>query len=175
VVFKRLLARESGGPAWRDLVMFYRRLEARGEIRGGRFVTGMSGEQFALPEAVGQLRAIRRLGDKEQLQSLSGADPLNLTGIVTPGERVPGVTGNRVLYRGGVPILAREGGRIRWLIPEEAQPSAELIHSLIRKHSTPALRSYLGLSGAAAATVPLNRPPGRSRGRRQPRGEPAGR
>jgi ATP-dependent Lhr-like helicase len=175
VVFKRLLARETGAPAWRDLVMFYRRLEARGEIRGGRFVTGMSGEQFALPEAVGQLRAIRRLGHTDQLLSLSGADPLNLTGIVTPGERVPGVTGNRILYRGGVPILAREGGRIRWLIAEESEPSAELVHTLVRKQSTPALRGYLGLSGAAAATVPLNRPPGRSRGRRQQRGEPAAR
>jgi len=107
--------------------------------------------------------------------SLSGADPLNLTGIVTPGERIPGVTGNRILYRGGAPILAREGGRIRWLIPEEAEPSAELVHALVRKQSTPALRSYLGLSGAAAATVPLNRPPGRSRGRRKQRGEPAAR
>ncbi|HZB27946.1 MAG TPA: helicase-related protein, partial [Gemmatimonadales bacterium] len=84
IVFKRILAREVGLPPWRELLMVYRRLEARGEIRGGRFVTGMSGEQFALPEAVGQLRAIRRLKTEEQLVGISAADPLNLTGIITP-------------------------------------------------------------------------------------------
>jgi ATP-dependent Lhr-like helicase len=118
-VFKRALARESGAPAWRDLLMFYRRLEARGEIRGGRFVTGMSGEQFALPEAVGQLRSIRRLAGGGQLLSISGADPLNLTGTITPGDRVPGLTTNRILYRDGVPILARDAGQTRWLIQDE--------------------------------------------------------
>jgi ATP-dependent helicase Lhr and Lhr-like helicase len=165
IVFKRLLARETGAPAWRDLLMFYRRLEARGEIRGGRFVSGMSGEQFALPEAVGQLRSIRRLAGGGQLLSLSGADPLNLTGIITPGERVAGLAANRVLYRDGVPILAREAGRIRWLIHEDGPPSPELVQKLIRKSSTTALRSYLGLSGAAASSVALNRPPNRNRRR----------
>ncbi len=162
VVFKRLLARETGVPAWRDLLMVYRRLEARGEIRGGRFVSGMSGEQFALPEAVGQLRAVRRLDGGGRLIGLSAADPLNLTGIITPGERIPGLTSNRVLYRDGVPVLAREAGQIRSLEPG-AEPSAELVHALIRKQSTPALRTHLGLTGAPAATVPLNRPPGRRR------------
>src|SRR5207237_7792857 len=81
IVFKRLLAREAGAPAWRDLLMVYRRLEARGEIRGGRFISGMSGEQFALPEAVGQLRSIRRQDGGGRLIGLSAADPLNLTGI----------------------------------------------------------------------------------------------
>ena len=118
VVFKRLLARETGTPPWRELLMVYRRLEARGEIRGGRFVTGMSGEQFALPEAVGQLRAIRRLEPAGQLIALSAADPLNLTGIITPGERVTGITRNRILYRDGVPVVALrsrrgEGDRLR--------------------------------------------------------------
>jgi len=172
IVFKRVLARESGAPAWRDLLMFYRRLEARGEIRGGRFVTGMSGEQFALPEAVGQLRSIRRLGGGGQLLSISGADPLNLTGTITPGDRVPGLTTNRILYRDGVPILARDAGQTRWLIQDEGAPSAELIHALVRKQSTPALRGYFGLSGAPAATVPLNRPPNRNRKKRRTTGEP---
>jgi ATP-dependent Lhr-like helicase len=164
VVFKRLLAREPSAPPWRDLLMVYRRLEARGEIRGGRFVSGMSGEQFALPEAVGQLRSIRRLDGGGQLIGLSAADPLNLTGIITPGDRIPGLTTNRVLYRDGVPVLAREGGQVRSL-ESEAEPSAELVHALVRKQSTVALRSYLGLTGAPAATVPLNRPPGRRRAR----------
>jgi ATP-dependent Lhr-like helicase len=159
VVFKRLLARESGAPAWRELLMVYRRLEARGEIRGGRFVSGMSGEQFALPEAVGQLRSIRRLQGGSQLIGLSAADPLNLTGIITPGERIPGLTSNRILYRDGVPILAREAGAVRSLV-SDLEPSADLVHALVRKTSTPALRSYLGMTGAPAASVPLNRRPG---------------
>ena len=168
VVFKRLLAREAGiAPPWRDLLMVYRRLEARGEIRGGRFVAGMSGEQFALSEAVGQLRSIRRLEGGGRLVGISAADPLNLTGILTPGERIPGLASNRVLYRDGVPVLAREGGKLRPLVSDAADPSAELVHALVRKSSTPALRSYLAMTGAPAASVSLNRPPGRRRTRRR--------
>ena len=168
IVFKRLLAREAGAPAWRDLLMTYRRLEARGEIRGGRFVSGMSGEQFALPEAVGQLRSIRRLDGGGRLIGLSAADPLNFTGIITPGERIPGLTSNRVLYRDGVPVLAREAGQVRSL-ESEGEPSAELVHALIRKQSSQALRTRLGLTGAPAASVPLNRPPGRRVTRPEPK------
>ena len=164
VVFKRLLARESGAPPWRELLMVYRRLEARGEIRGGRFVSGMSGEQFALPEAVGQLRSIRRLEGGGRLIGISAADPLNLTGIVTPGDRIPALTSNRILYRDGVPVLAREAGQVRPLA-QDVEASAELVHALVRKSSTIALRSYLGITGAPAASVPLNRPPGRRRAR----------
>jgi ATP-dependent Lhr-like helicase len=159
VVFKRLLARETNAPPWRDLLMVYRRLEARGEIRGGRFVSGMSGEQFALPEAVAQLRATRRLEHSGRLLSLSAADPLNLTGILTPGERIPGVTSNRILYRDGVPVLAREAGEVRSLEP--TMPSAEMLQALVRKSSTPALRRYLGLAGTPASSAVLNRRPGR--------------
>ena len=165
VVFKRLLMRESTAPPWRELLMVYRRLEARGEIRGGRFVTGVSGEQFALPEAVGQLRSIRRLERRGQLIGLSAADPLNLTGIITPGDRIPALTSNRVLFRDGVPVLAREAGQIRSLLTG-VEPTADLVHALVRKQSTAQLRSYLGMTGAPAASVPLNRPPGRRRGRR---------
>jgi ATP-dependent Lhr-like helicase len=167
IVFKRLLARETGAPPWRELLMVYRRLEARGEIRGGRFVSGMSGEQFALPEAVGQLRSIRRLQGNGHLVSVGAADPLNLTGILTPGDRIPGLTSNRVLYRDGVPVLAKEAGQLKSLTPDEGEPSAELVHALVRKASTPALHRYLGLAGAPAASVPLNRPPKRGRGRRR--------
>ena len=173
VVFKRLLARETCAPAWRDLLMVYRRLEARGEIRGGRFVAGMSGEQFALPEAVGQLRSIRRLDGGGRLISVGAADPLNLTGIITPGERIPGLTSNRILYRDGVPVLAKEAGQVKSLTPDVGEPSADLVHALVRKPSTPALRRYLGMSGAPAASVPLNRPPKRDRGRRRARPEKA--
>jgi len=165
VVFKRVLARESGAPAWRDLLLVYRRLEARGEIRGGRFVAGMSGEQFALPEAVTQLRAIRRQEKTGALISVGGADPLNLVGTITPGERIPALTSNRILFRDGVPVLAREAGEVRSLDPGMAEPSAELLQALVRKQSTPALRRYMAMSGESAATARLNRPRKRRKGR----------
>ncbi len=116
VVFRRLLERESLAPAWRDLLGVYRRLEARGEIRGGRFVDGFSGEQFALPDAIGRLRAVRREPKRGALVSVSAADPLNLAGIVTPGDRVPAQAGNRLLYRDGEPIAVWEGRQARMLI-----------------------------------------------------------
>ena len=111
VVFWRLLEREAGWlPPWRDLLRVYRRLEARGEIRGGRFVAGFSGEHFALPEAIGLLREMRRKKGANDLVSLAGADPLNLVGILTPGPKLPPLTGNRVLYRDGVPVATWSGG-----------------------------------------------------------------
>jgi ATP-dependent Lhr-like helicase len=115
VVFRALLARESGLPPWRDLVMVYRRLEARGEIRGGRFVAGFGGEQFAAPDAVGRLRAIRKQGKTGELIVLSAADPLNLVGILTPDTRVAAIGRNRLLLRDGNAIAAREGGELRRL------------------------------------------------------------
>ncbi len=111
VVFPRLLNRESQAPPWRDLVRVYRRLEARGEVRGGRFVAGFSGEQYALPDAVQQLRAVRRAQPEHGTVTVSGADPLNLVGILTPGPRVPAVPGNRVVYRQGVPVSVTISGR----------------------------------------------------------------
>jgi ATP-dependent Lhr-like helicase len=166
VVFKRLLAREDGAPSWRDLLMIYRRLEARGEIRGGRFVSGMSGEQFALPEAISQLRTVRRTERAGSLISLSGADPLNLVGIITPGDRIPALTSNRILYQDGVPVLAREAGSMRSLVSPEEEPSAEQALALVRKQSTPALRRYLGLTGKPVSEATLNRP--RRRRQRSP-------
>ncbi|MGE3943922.1 MAG: ATP-dependent DNA helicase, partial [Alphaproteobacteria bacterium] len=129
VVFWRLLEREAAWlPPWRDLLRVYRRLEARGEIRGGRFVAGFSGEQYALPEAVGALRETRRKqgagpSDSGEFVSLSGADPLNLVGILTPGPKLGALTGNRVLYCDGIPIALLAGGEIRFLaeLDEAAQ------------------------------------------------------
>jgi ATP-dependent Lhr-like helicase len=104
VVFRDLLARESRPPPWRDLVRTYRAMEARGALRGGRFVAGFTGEQFALPEAVDALRAVRRTAREgtERIEA-SAADPLNLVGVLTPGARIPAVLGNRVAYLDGVP------------------------------------------------------------------------
>jgi ATP-dependent helicase Lhr and Lhr-like helicase len=124
VVFRRLLTREADWlPPWHALLRAYRRLEAQGHIRGGRFVAGMSGEQFALPEAVGALRAIRRKPLDDKLVSLSAADPLNLCGIITPGPRVPALAGNRVLLRDGVPLAVLAGGQTDFLTTLE--PAAE--------------------------------------------------
>jgi ATP-dependent Lhr-like helicase len=123
VVFRALLQREDGvQPTWRELVRLYRRLEARGELRGGRFVSGFSGEQYALPEAVEALRAVRRRAAGEELV-VAAADPLNLTGIVTPGTRVPAGPRNRVLYRDGVPVALYVAGELQWL--REPEPAAE--------------------------------------------------
>jgi ATP-dependent Lhr-like helicase len=103
VMMKPLLQREGAAPPWRDLVAVYRRLEARGEIRGGRFVTSFSGEQFSLPEAVEALRALRTRPPAPEEVRVAATDPLNLVGILTPGARVPSVGGGSVAYRDGVP------------------------------------------------------------------------
>jgi ATP-dependent Lhr-like helicase len=104
IVFRDLLAREPRSPPWRELLQIYRRLEARGEIRGGRFAQAFSGEQFALSEAVDAMRAVRKIPKAgEERVSLSACDPLNLVGILTPGARVPAMPQNRVVYVDGVP------------------------------------------------------------------------
>jgi ATP-dependent helicase Lhr and Lhr-like helicase len=110
IVVRDVLAREANLPPWRELLMAFRRLEDRGEIRGGRFVDGFLGEQFALPVAVDSVRAMRKLDSAQGSVTLSAADPLNLVGILVPGERVPAISGNSVTYREGaavpMPVLA---------------------------------------------------------------------
>jgi len=113
VMFRRLLTREPMNVPWRELARVYRRLEARGEIRGGRFVTGMSGEQFALPDAVERLREARRSATDDRLIAISGADPLNLAGIITGDERIRASASTRVVYRNGVVVAAMEGDMLR--------------------------------------------------------------
>ncbi len=144
VVFWRLIAREANWlPPWRLLLRCLRRLEARGEIRGGRFVDGVSGEQFALPEAVGLLREVRRRAGDGQWISLSGADPLNLVGVLSPGARLPALTGNRVLYRDGLAVACLAAAEVRFLealLPEE-QWAAQ--NALLRRH-VPAVLQLLG-------------------------------
>jgi len=143
VVFWRLLAREADWlPPWRDLLRCWRRLEARGEIRGGRFVAGFSGEQFALPEAVGLLREVRRKPPGEALLSLSGADPLNLVGLLTPGARLPALTANRVLYRDGIPIALLAGGEVRFLESLTPAEQWQAQNALVRRHVPAALADF---------------------------------
>ena len=143
VVFKRLLEREGMTLPWRVLLRVYHRLEARGEIRGGRFVAGISGEQFALPEAVGMLRSIRREGPKDSLISVSAADPLNLAGIIIPGNRITAHTSNRILYHDGEPIAALESGETNFLTELSRATEWKAKSALVRKATRPELRSYL--------------------------------
>ena len=141
VVFRSLLARETRMPVWRELAMVYRRMEARGEIRGGRFVAGFGGEQFALPEAVGRLRSIRKQEPPGELVVLSGADPLNLVGILTPDARVAAIAKNRVLFRDGMPIAAMEGGEVRRLAGSDIDDET-LRTLLLRRGRTQGLKPY---------------------------------
>jgi ATP-dependent Lhr-like helicase len=108
VLFRDLLEREGTAPPWRDLLTELRRAEARGEVRGGRFVDGFPGEQFALGEAVEALRAARRAGPADTVREISAADPLNLAGILTPGPRIPAQGRGRVLLHDGVPAAGAD-------------------------------------------------------------------
>ncbi|HUO18550.1 MAG TPA: DEAD/DEAH box helicase [Steroidobacteraceae bacterium] len=140
VVFWRLLAREADWlPPWRDLLTCCRRLEARGEIRGGRFVAGVTGEQYAAPEAITLLREARRKPREGHCVALSGADPLNLVGIITPGARLPALAGNRVLYRDGVPTALLAGGEVSFLEELPAAGQWEARNLLLRRHVPAAL------------------------------------
>jgi ATP-dependent Lhr-like helicase len=142
VVFRSLLQREQKVlPPWRQLVRVLRRLEARGEVRGGRFVNGFGGEQFAWPEAVKALRQARN-ADTQLEVVVSAADPLNLAGIITPGERIPSTARNRLLYRGGVPVAVLAGGSFRWLV--EADAAAEWSARSLLMRNDPRLMMSVG-------------------------------
>jgi ATP-dependent helicase Lhr and Lhr-like helicase len=151
VVFRKILDREAISVPWRDLLKVYRRMEARGEIRGGRFVGGFSGEQFASTEAVQLLRSIRRTPSEGMMISLSAADPLNLTGIVTPGPRLSQSSTNRVLYRDGVPIMVREGKDLRYLVEMSPADQWQARNALLRRHVPPKVRTYLNDSSRAVS------------------------
>jgi ATP-dependent Lhr-like helicase len=134
VVFRRLLAREAEWlPPWHQLLRAYRRLEAQGLIRGGRFVGGMSGEQYALPEAVGALRAVRKRACDGALVALSGADPLNLAGIVTPGARLAALAGNRLLLQDGVPVASYAAGEVQFHRDMPPHQQWQARNALLRK------------------------------------------
>jgi ATP-dependent Lhr-like helicase len=126
VVFRDLLARESLVQSWRDLLVQYRRMELQGEIRGGRFVSGFTGEQFALPEAVESLRAVRKRNESGTAShdiKLSASDPLNLAGIILPGPRVPAVSTNFLVFRDGAVVRSVIGREPR---SGEATPDGSL-------------------------------------------------
>jgi ATP-dependent Lhr-like helicase len=146
VVFWKLLEREAAWlPPWRELRRVYQRLEARGEIRGGRFVEAVVGEQFALPEAVETLRRVRKRAGSAELVVVCGADPLNLIGDLLPGTRVPALTTSRIVYRDGLPIAACVAGKVKLL-----QPLAPDEERMVRA----ALRQQQPAAAFAYATVP---------------------
>jgi len=147
VVCWRLLEREAPWlPPWRELLRVYQRLEARGEIRGGRFIQGLSGEQFALPEAVTAMRAVRRQAEDGAWLALSALDPLNLVGTVVAGTKVPRQLGARVLWRDGLPVAALVAGEVEWLqadLPPEEERVARRV--LLREPE----RAFAGFDLAA--------------------------
>jgi len=141
VVFRRLLAREAPWlPPWHALLRTLRRLEAQGHVRGGRFVAGATGEQYALPDAVAALRAVRQRPPDGALVSLSAADPLNLLGIVTPGVRLAAVPGNRFVLRDGVPIAVHAAGAIELLV-EVALPEQWAVRSALLRRTAAAAQA----------------------------------
>jgi ATP-dependent helicase Lhr and Lhr-like helicase len=135
VVFRKLLERESGLPPWRELLYAYRRMEARGELRGGRFVQGFAGEQYALPEAVTTLRMIRNKPRQGDLIAISAADPLNLTGVITPERRAILQQNHRLLYRDGVPVAFAANAEITLFDRTDAKEASSIRNVLLRKQA----------------------------------------
>jgi ATP-dependent Lhr-like helicase len=149
VVTRRIADKESLRVSWYQLLRVFRRLEARGEIRGGYFVAGLSGEQFARPEAIALLRSIRKTAPDGELVAISAADPLNLVGILTAEPRVAAITAHRILLRDGEPIAALKAGEITRInghgIPEGTEVVDRTIEQALRVGSMPiALRPYYG-------------------------------
>ncbi len=138
VVCFRVIERERDMlPPWRDLLRVYHRLEARGEIRGGRFVAGISGEQFALPEAIAPLRRVRQTPRDGTLVCVAGTDPLNLVGIVAAGSKVPAVSGSRVLYRDGLPVATLVAGEMQLLAAADEREQWALKLALFGREAQP--------------------------------------
>ncbi len=144
VLFRSIMEKESFAPPWRVLVRVLRRMELRGELRGGRFVAQVSGEQFALPETVDYLRDIRQKTKTQELISISAVDPLNLLGIILPGKRVANLTSNRIVFQDGVALAVLEGKEVKFLkeLPPAEQWPVE--KALIRRKFPTKLKYYLG-------------------------------
>ena len=143
VVFRSLMEKEDFSPPWRVLVRVLRRLELRSQVRGGRFVAQVSGEQFALPETVEQLRKTAKKEADNELISLSAVDPLNLLGIILPGKRIANVSSNRILFRNGIPLAVWENKQIHFLKEFDPKDQWEFQKVLLRHKFPTKLRYYL--------------------------------
>ncbi|WP_355603616.1 DEAD/DEAH box helicase [Xanthomonas cannabis] len=167
VVCWRLLEREAAWlPPWRELLRMYQRLEARGEIRGGRFIAGLSGEQFALPEAIAALRRVRAQAPQQQWVCVSASDPANLLGSLLPGERVARVPGNRVASLDGLPMAVWAADRfqpLQELTPEQSGQALRLLQRGPGAAEPTPMEQWLAQSPATGARVPVTRGSGRDR------------
>jgi ATP-dependent helicase Lhr and Lhr-like helicase len=134
VVCRVVLGREAALPAWRELLDHFRRWEARGEIRGGRFVEALGGEQFALAEAVEKLRRVRRGRDGDEWLVISAADPLAMVGLPAGGERIPALPGHRIVYRNGAAVAAQTAAGVSWLASLDESASVR-VHGLLGAHA----------------------------------------
>ena len=146
VIFRGVLERELFSPPWRVLLTALRKMELRGTIRGGRFVAGVGGEQFAHPETVDVLRKFKKQinSNKPRYYSLSAVDPLNLLNLISPNRKLSRLSKNRVLYENGIPIAVLESGKVIFLKEIEAAQEWNLQQALIKKNFPARLRSYLG-------------------------------
>ena len=135
VLFRKVLERESGLPPWRELLYICRRMEARGEIRGGYFVEGCSGEQFARPEAIALLRKQKNASQELPPAVISAADPLNLVGVILPGDRIPALHTNRILFRNGLPVAKQLNGVTACLTDVEPAARWEIDNLLARRRN----------------------------------------
>jgi ATP-dependent Lhr-like helicase len=138
VVFRAVLERESLVPPWRLLLRYLRRMEDRGEVHGGRFVDGFSGEQFALPEAVGLLRNTEKKRAERDFAVINAADPLNLGGIITPGVKTAARAGSRILLLNGIPAARIQGDELELLAEDRKLGSSEAERYLRAVHRLPA-------------------------------------
>ncbi|MGE0385766.1 MAG: DEAD/DEAH box helicase [Gammaproteobacteria bacterium] len=142
VLCRAVIEREDAAPPWRELVRVLRRMEARGDIRGGRFVTGLSGEQYALPDAVSALRALNKRAPAGEIVVVSGVDPLNLTGIVTPGPRLAALASHRVLYRDGIALALHGAERTELIAPVPESERWQIHNALLRRAVAPSLEEW---------------------------------
>jgi ATP-dependent Lhr-like helicase len=155
IVFRRLAVHEAVDVPWRDLLQAYRRLEDRGELRGGRFVTGVSGEQFASADAVARLRETRRERSNREIVVIAACDPLNLTGVVDAGERVRSATGTRIAFLNGVAVAVLEGEFLRPLSSRlEPSLSAEVTAALTGRDHITVASGFVGRARRAVSHYP---------------------
>ena len=153
VVFRAVVERESNLPPWRDIHRVLRRMEARGEIRGGRFVDGFAGEQFARTDVIPALRKARKAASLPEMVALSGADPLNLVGRILRGAKLPTRTTNRVLLRDGEAVASLNANTVAFLGDVPMDERWSLQQSLITVRTPPSVRRYLGRGSAITPKV----------------------
>ncbi|MEX0618231.1 MAG: DEAD/DEAH box helicase [Pseudohongiellaceae bacterium] len=150
VIFRRLLEREMAAPAWRLLLPTLKRMELRGDVRGGRFIAGVGGEQFAFAQTVEALRRLAKVPEIAQLETepeyvgLAASDPLNLLGLIAPESRLSRLARNRILFREGIPIAVLESGQVKFLREIDADQQWQIRQLLLKRSFPPRLRSYLG-------------------------------